>query len=247
LRKLGLGLLITGVFGQLSALLWTYTFTGSICENNGDNSYIQQKATKFERVLEEAANKVATELSAIRSVGLAPLIENQSRVPDSAEAAAVQDLLEQPNEIPALELAFSSPQLNRWTIILSGLVAFGGLLLTVFARKQTTHPQWHVFRTLRGSLITLERPCLTCGGYVFHGKKVGSSKPSACLWVVEIALNTPSRHRATKAIEQLKLPVARRENNFAVIGPYKQKRDAARVVKELSEGHGVRGWLMAGN
>jgi len=61
------------------------------------------------------------------------------------------------------------------------------------------------------------------------------------------ALNTPSRHRALKAIQQLELPVARKENNFVVIGPYKHKQDAARVVKELSESHGVRGWMMAGN
>jgi cell division protein FtsN len=38
-----------------------------------------------------------------------------------------------------------------------------------------------------------------------------------------------------------------RVDNFVVIGPYKQKQDAARVVKELTESHGVRGWMMAGN
>jgi hypothetical protein len=88
---------------------------------------------------------------------------------------------------------------------------------------------------------------LTCGGYILHPKKEASSTPSSGVWVVEIALNTPSRHRAVKAIQQLELPVARKENNFVVIGPYKQKQDAARVVKELSERHGVRGWMMAGN
>jgi hypothetical protein len=132
-------------------------------------------------------------------------------------------------------------------IILSGLITFIGLLLALFARKKTIDPQWHAFRTVPGSLITLERPCLTCGGYIFHTKKEASITPSSGLWVVEIALNTPSRHRAVKAIQQLELPVARKENNFVVIGPYKQKQDAARVVKELSESHGVRGWMMAGN
>lgn len=101
--------------------------------------------------------------------------------------------------------------------------------------QKTIDPQWHVFRTVPGSLITLERPCLTCGGFIFHTAKPASATPSSGLWVIEIALNTPNRHRATKAIKQLELPVARKENNFVVIGPYKQKQDAARVVKELSE------------
>lgn len=133
MRKLGLGLLVTGVLGQLSALLWTYTSTGPTCENNVDNSYIQQKVTDFEHELDDIANKVATEIS--------------TNLPDEFTPA----------------------------------------------------------------------------------------------------LNTPSRHRALKAIQQLELPVARKENNFVVIGPYKHKQDAARVVKELSESHGVRGWMMAGN
>ncbi|WP_321141898.1 SPOR domain-containing protein [Pseudomonas hunanensis] len=60
-------------------------------------------------------------------------------------------------------------------------------------------------------------------------------------------MNTPNRHRAIKAIQNLSLPIARRENNFVVIGPYKKKQDAARVVKELSESHGIRGWVMPGN
>ena len=58
MRKLGLGLLVTGVLGQLSALLWTYTSTGPTCENNVDNSYIQQKVTDFEHEFDDIANKV---------------------------------------------------------------------------------------------------------------------------------------------------------------------------------------------
>jgi hypothetical protein len=246
-RKLGLGFLVTGVLGQLSALLWTYTSTGPICQKNVDNSYIQQKVTKFEQLLDDTANKVATELSTIYSDGLAPLAKNESRPPDSTEADAVQFLIDKPDETPVLTLPSVPAQAYKWTLILSGLIAVAGLFLAVFARKKTIDPQWHVFRTIPGSLITLERPCLTCGGYIFHAKKEASTTPSSGLWVVEIALNTPSRHRAVKAIQQMGLPVARKENNFVVIGPYKQKQDAARVVKELSEIHGVRGWMMPGN
>jgi len=246
-RKLGLSFLVTGVLGQLSALLWTYTSSGTTCQNNVDNSYIQQKVTKFEQLLDDTANKVATELSTIRSDGLAHLAKNESRIPDSTEADAVQFLIEKPDETPVLTLPSLPTQAHKWTIILSGLIACTGLLLAVFARKKTIDPQWHVFRSIPGSLITLERPCLTCGGYIFHAKKKASTTPSSGLWVIEIALNTPSRHRAIKAIQQLELPVARKENNFVVIGPYKQKQDAARFVKELSESHGVRGWMMAGN
>jgi hypothetical protein len=246
-RKLGLGFLVTGVFGQLSALLWTYTSTGQTCQNNVDNSHIQQKVTKFEQLFDDTANKVAAELSAKDSDGLAHLARNESRIPDSTEAEAVQFLMEKPDETTVLTLPSLPTQAHKWTIILSGLIAFTGLLLALFARKKTIHTQWHVFRTIPGSLITPERPCLTCGGYILHPKKEASSTPSSGVWVVEIALNTPSRHRAVKAIQQLELPVARKENNFVVIGPYKQKQDAARVVKELSERHGVRGWMMAGN
>ncbi|AKV08507.1 hypothetical protein B723_19780 [Pseudomonas fluorescens NCIMB 11764] len=247
MRKLGLGFLVTGVFGQLSALLWTYTSTGPTCQNNVDNSYIQQKVTTFEKLLDDTANKVATELSAKDSDGLTHLAENEPPLPDSMEADAVQFLIEKTDETPVLTLSSLPTQVHKWTIILSGLIAFTGLLLALFARKKTIEPQWHAFRTEPGSLITLERPCLTCGGYILHAKKVASTTPSSGLWVVEIALNTPSRHRAVKAIKQLELPVARKENNFVVIGPYQQKQDAARVVKQLSEIHGVRGWVMAGN
>ena len=247
MRKLGLGFLVTGVLGQLSALLWTYTSTGPTCQSNVDYSYIQQKVTKLEQLLDDSANKVATELSTKNPDELAPFANNGSHIPDSTEADAVQALVEKPGESSELALPSLPTQSYKWTIILSGLITFTGLLLTFFARKKTFDPQWHVFRTVAGSLIMLERPCLTCGGYIFQTRREASSTPSSGLWIVEIALNTPGRHRVVKAIQQLELPVARRENNFVVIGPYQKKQDAARVVKELSERHGVRGWMMAGN
>lgn len=247
MRKLGLGLLVTGVLGQLSALLWTYASTGPTCQNNVDTSYLQQKVKEFEQLANDTANKVVTELSTKHSDGLAPLEKKGSHVPDSMEADAVQFLIEKPEEMPELTLPSLPAQAHNWTIVLSGLITFIGLLLALFARKKTIDPQWHVFRTVPGSLITLERPCLTCCGYISHPKKEASTTPSSGLWVVEIALNSPNRHHAVKAIQQMALQVARKENNFVVIGPFKQKQDAARVVKELSEHHGVRGWVMAGN
>ena len=247
MRKLGLGFLVTGVLGQLSALLWTYTSTGPICQNNVDNSYIQQKVKKFEQLLDDTANKVATELSTKHSDGLAPFAKNEYRIPDSTEADAVRFSIEKPDEASVFTLPSLPIQAHKWPIILSGLITFTCLLSALFARKKAVDPQWHVFHTVRGSLITLERPCLTCGGFISHAAKAASATPSSGLWVIEIALNTPSRHRARKASQQLGLPVARKENNFVVIGPYKQKQDAARVVKELSKLHGVRGWIMAGN
>ncbi|ANJ56578.1 hypothetical protein PMA3_16065 [Pseudomonas silesiensis] len=246
MRKLGLGLLVTGVVWQLSALLWTFTSTGTSCQNSVDNSDIRQKVTKFEQLLDDTANKVATALSTLHADRLAHLAKNDSRLLDSTEADAVQVLIEKPDETAVLTLPSLPPQALNWTIILSGMITFTGLLLALFARKKNFDPQWHVFRTVPGSLIALERPCLTCGGFISHVKKEAST-PSSGLWVVEIALNTPSRHRAKKAIQQLELPVARKEHNFVVIGPYNQKQDAARVVKELSQSHGVRGWMMAGN
>jgi hypothetical protein len=246
-RKLGLGFLVTGFLGQLSVLLWTYLPAGPTCQNNVENSYLRQEVTKIEQVLDDTAHKVATELSTTHSDELASLAENGFHIPDSMESDAVQFLAHKPDETPALALPSLPTQAYNWTIILSGLISFAGLLLALFARKKAFDPQWHLFRTVPGSLITLERPCLTCGGFISNIKKAASSTPSSGLWVVEIALNTPGRQRALKAIQQMQLPVARKENNFVVIGPYKQKQDAARVVKQLSESHAVRGWMMAGN
>jgi hypothetical protein len=246
-RKLALGFLVTGILGQLSALLWTYMSTGPICKNNIDNSYMQQKVTKFEPLLDETASNIATKLSTTPSDRLASLAKNGTSIPAATETDAVTFLVEESDEAPEI-MPPSLPTLAyKWTIIISGLIAFSGLLLAFFARKKTIDPPWHVFRAMPGSLITLERPCLTCGDFVSHAAKDASAMPSSGLWMIEIALNTPSRHRATKAIQQLALPVARKENNFVVIGPYKQKQEAARVVKALSESHGVRGWMMAGN
>lgn len=247
MQRLGLSFLMTGVFGQLSVLLLTYTSIGPSCQNNVENSYIQKKVTTLEQLLDDTVNKVSAELSTKHSDGLAHLAKNESRISGSTEADAVQFLLEKPDETAVLTLPSLPTQANKWTSILSGLLACAGLLLALFARKKTIAAQWHVFRTVPGSIITLERPCLTCSGFISHAAKPASATPSSGLWVIEVALNTPSRHRATKAITQLELPVARKENNFVVIGPYKQKQDAARVVKELNESHGIRGWLMAGN
>lgn len=83
MRKLGLGLLVTGVLGQLSALLWTYTSTEPTCQNNVDNSYAQRKVTELEQSLDDAANKVATALDRKTLDGLALLVENESPIPDS--------------------------------------------------------------------------------------------------------------------------------------------------------------------
>ncbi len=60
-------------------------------------------------------------------------------------------------------------------------------------------------------------------------------------------MNTPSRNRATKAIKNMQLSVARRENNFVVIGPYKKGKDAVRVVRDLNDSYSIRGWIMKGN
>lgn len=202
--------------------------------------------TKLEQLIDETANKVVTEFSKKFRRAHVPC-ENGSHIPDSTKADTVQFLVEKPDETPVLTLPSLPAEAHKWTIILSGLIIFTGLLLAVFTRKKTIDPQWHVFRTAPGSLITLERRCLKCGGFISHTAKPASATPSSGLWVIEIALSTSNRHRVIKTIKQLELPVARKENNFMVIGPYKQKPDAARVVKELSERHGVGGWMMAGN
>lgn len=81
MRKLGLGFLVTGVVGQLSALLWTYTSIGPLCENNVDNSYIQKNVTKLKQLIDDTANEVVTNLTTKYSDGLTPLAENESPYP----------------------------------------------------------------------------------------------------------------------------------------------------------------------
>ncbi|MFG0463637.1 SPOR domain-containing protein [Pseudomonas putida] len=247
MRKLGLSFLVIGIFGHLSALLWTYASWGPICQDNLDNSSIQQEVTKFEQLIDDVDNKITTELSGIYFDALAHLTQYESQMPDPIEADSLQLLIEKPVATPEIKPPSSPASTHKWMIIISALITFFGLPLALFVRKKNIDPQWHVFRTVPNSLITLERRCLTCGGYISPPKNKASTIPTSGLWVVEIAMNTPNRHRAIKAIQNLSLPIARRENNFVVIGPYKKKQDAARVVKELSESHGIRGWVMPGN
>jgi len=245
-QKLGLGLLVTGILGQLSAILWTYTSTGPICQSNIENSSLPQAVTELDRVIENAITSIKTVLREGPSDGLISHADNRPHIPSSM-ADGVQFLAAGSDEERAPSLSSLEALAQNWAIIICGLVAIAGLLLAFLARKKTRVPQWHVFLTKPGSLLTLERRCLTCATFILHTAKTASSIPSSGIWVIEIALNTPSRHRALKAIQLMALPVARKENNFVVIGPYKKKQDAARILKDLSDMHGVRGWMVAGN
>lgn len=126
-------------------------------------------------------------------------------------------------------------------LALTALVALVGIFLALFARKKNTQPQWHLFRTGPWALITLQRHCLTCENVVPPAGHTALATSSIGVWVIEIAMNTPSRNRAIKAIKDMQLPVACRENNFVVIGPYKQRMDAVRVVRDLNDSYSIRG------
>ena len=164
-HKLGFGFLVTGVLGQLSALSWTTIPIESTCRNSVESSFIQQKVAAFEQLLDGSAKKVATAVITTLSDELAPLAHNGSRILDSAKSAPFKFLENTPEELPVLSAASLPTQAHSWTIVLCGLMTLGGLLLALFARKKTIEPQWHIFRTVPGSLVTLESSCLTCGGF----------------------------------------------------------------------------------
>lgn len=110
--------------------------TGPTCQNNVNNSYIQQKVTKLEQLLDDTVTKVATELNTKHFDGLTPLAKNGSHIPDSTKADAAQFPVEKPDETP-VTLPSLPAQSYKWTIILSALISVTGLLLAVFARKNS--------------------------------------------------------------------------------------------------------------
>lgn len=226
MRKLGLGFVITGIIGQLSALVWTYSAPAVSCTTassapapSQDQANSRQLPADSLASIEADSNKAPLDSLSSEQYGL--LTPSASMGIEGLHPvklpADIRD--EFPAHIDRLSQIFSS----KLAIIIGGLIAFLGFFLTIFSRKKTNA------RAIR------------------HVKKQTDISPSPGLWVIELTLNTQSRQRSIHVIQQLALPVIRRENDFIVIGPYKQKQEASYVLADMSEKHGIRGWLTQGN
>lgn len=134
-----------------------------------------------------------------------------------------------------------------FTFVLAGFIALTGLFMALFSRDKKP-VKLHIYRIRENSLLNLRAACLTCGELIGHAIKTGKqTTQNHKLWVVQITLNAPTRRKYLLAIREMVLPVIRRENDFVVVGPYRQKQDAAQVLTCLSEQYGLRGWLIEGN
>ena len=134
-----------------------------------------------------------------------------------------------------------------FTFVLAGCIALTGLFMALFLRDKKP-VKLHVYRIRENSLLNVRGVCQTCGELIGYAVKTGKqTTQNHKLWVVQITLNVPTRRKYMLAIQEMMLPVIRRENDFVVVGPYRQKQDAAQVLKGLSEQYGLRGWLIEGN
>ncbi|VVO41014.1 SPOR domain-containing protein [Pseudomonas fluorescens] len=247
MRKIGLGFMITGVMGQLSALVWTYTSPDFSCTTASTTpTSSQEQADSNQLPIDSFARTEADSnkapLDSLSSKALTPPASLGVERPHPVKLpAAIR------SEIPAYLDRLSQLFSSKLAIIIGGLIAIAGLLLTLFSRKKISATKLHIFQSKAGSSLVLEDSCLTCGGVIRHAKKPIKLSPPQGLWVIELTLNTQSRRRSIKVIQHLALPVIRREHDFIVIGPYRQKQEASYVLTDLSENYGVRGWLMRGN
>lgn len=151
--------------------------------------------------------------------------------------------------VPSLENNMSSIFRLASLLGLIGFFALCATLYTLIRRRQVKKNKvaaLHV-SSMRAKLTPyLFQVCGTCGVLVKY--RVQASACSSNIWVVEVALNSSQVHRGTtSAIKELALPVIRRENNLIVIGVYRNKAEAAEVIKLLKEKHDVRGWVVQGN
>lgn len=242
--------MVAGVTGPLSVLVWAWTDNRLTCNIDIDTPAASQKAAllkhpPMDSAFASAANSVRHTLD-----HLASITHDATNTPnflDSIEVDVAQSLADIPEKTSTLLEHLSQSSLLKTLIILGGIVACAGLLLALVARKKTVTKKWHLFNYKAGPLLAIENTCLTCGEVFKHVKNPTSSTPSYRLWIIEITLNTASHRQSMEAIKSMALPVIRREHNFIIIGPYKQKQAASHVIDDLNAKHGVRGWLMEGN
>lgn len=164
MQKLGWGLLVVGVSGLLSAFLWVSTVAVPSCQRAVENSYFPREMKQLVKLVDSLIASVSAGNNEKPSEGLEFSAAKASPVPYST-AETVQDRVAGSGEELTRALTPLQELAHQWALIVCGLVVVAGSLLAFVARKKTNVPPWHVFVTTPGSLIRLERPCLTCGGF----------------------------------------------------------------------------------
>ncbi|VVN79497.1 hypothetical protein [Pseudomonas fluorescens] len=140
----------------------------------------------------------------------------------------------------------------RYLLVAGGFIGLAGLLVMFFRRKKSasnvSEKPFHLC-SLRPVLTPLSyQSCFQCSTIIKHSKNKDRSTESADIWVIEITLSSAlTRNKSAAAIKGMHLSTIRLENNFIVVGPYKNKSEAAEVVSKLHEVYNVRGWLTPGN
>ncbi|MDY7536451.1 hypothetical protein RGV33_33050 [Pseudomonas sp. Bout1] len=140
----------------------------------------------------------------------------------------------------------------KYLLVAGGLMGLVGLLMMALRRKKTRSiisvKPFHLC-SLNPVLVPLSyQPCNQCDTLIKYSKNTKHLSRISEIWVIEITiLSAFERKKSAAAIKGMKLPVIRLENNFIIVGPYKRKLEAAKVVGDLYESHNVRGWLTPGN
>ncbi|WP_158664893.1 hypothetical protein [Pseudomonas sp. SWI44] len=140
----------------------------------------------------------------------------------------------------------------RYLLIASGVMTSAGLLMMISRRKKTTNftpDQLFHLCSVRAALVpTTYQQCFKCHAIVKYQKNIKALSKGSAIWVLEITISSASdRRKSAEAIKAMNLPVIRQENNFIILGPYKNKTEAAEIVRNLYITHNVRSWLSPGN
>lgn len=132
---------------------------------------------------------------------------------------------------------------------LIGLSALFAIFRRLLRRRQVKEDKTsclHMFAKTVKLTPHVFQVCGTCRASVRY--TAHESVCAAGVWIIEIALNSSLVRKATsRAIQELALPVIRREINLIVIGVYRNKVEATAVIKLLKEKYDVRGWVVQGN
>jgi len=140
----------------------------------------------------------------------------------------------------------------QYLLVAGGFIGLAGLLVMFFRRKKSasnvSEKPFHLC-SLRPVLTPLSyQLCFQCSALIKHSKNKNRLTEIAAIWVIEITLSSAlTRKKSAAAIKIMHLPTIRLENDFIVVGPYKSKSEAAKIVSKLHENYNVRGWLTPGN
>lgn len=140
----------------------------------------------------------------------------------------------------------------QYLLVAGGFIGLAGFLVMFFRRKKSasnvSEKPFHLC-SLRPVLTPLSyQLCFQCSALIKHSKNKNRLTEIAAIWVIEITLSSAlTRKKSAAAIKIMHLPTIRLENDFIVVGPYKSKSEAAKIVSKLHENYNVRGWLTPGN